>query len=95
MKKLPSQKRFWFTIGTLLGFVLPSFLLAPKVLYVTGVTETDLMDDFVTKSLVPFIDDFVPKNPMGDSRLKVPGPGLLLAKEGRKNIFFQGFPLWF
>ena len=31
LKRLPTHKRFWFTVGTLLGLILPSFLIAPKV----------------------------------------------------------------
>ena len=47
----------------------------------TGVTETDVMDDFITKSLVPFIDEFVPKNPLLQS---FDGPGKKLADEGAR-----------
>ena len=78
VKTVVKAKRFWFSLGILLGFILPSFLIAPKVLHVAGVTETDLMDDFLTKSLIPFISERIPL----DNNSALPRPGMLLAEEG-------------
>jgi hypothetical protein len=91
--KSTKQRRFWFLIGTTLGFILPTLLFAPKLLHATGVTETDLMDDFLTASLLPFLNEragaFTDR--LNDSNAG-PRPGEVLAGDGakRKHPVFLG-----
>ena len=80
VKNVVKAKRFWFSVGILLGFILPSFLIAPKVLHVAGVTETDLIDDFLRQSLIPFISESIPL----DNNNALPRPGKMLADEGAR-----------
>jgi hypothetical protein len=47
-------------------------------MHVTGITETDIMDDFLRQSLIPFISERIPI----DSNNAIPRPGKLLADEG-------------
>ena len=60
LTSLSFHRRFWFIFGIVIGIALPSMLLAPSVLHKTGITDKDHLDEFITKQLVPFINQQLP-----------------------------------
>jgi len=99
IKQSTQQRRFWFIMGGFLGFFIPTLLFAPKILHTVGVTETDLMDDFITGTMMPFINDKMSTRYLDNSAR----PGTTLAGQGaaKKHPVFlvpgfvtTGLELW-
>jgi len=82
--------------GIGLGCAFFSLLLSPKVAYHTGLTEKDLLDDFLTQQLFPFVNDKIKKvGPIDEFK-----PGKLHEKGVKHPVYLipgfvtTGLELW-